>query len=281
MDEYQKLLYDAFIEEALDGISGLEERLLTLESSPDDLDLIDSIFRHVHNIKSSSLIVGYKEISDFAHHIENLLDLLRNGRLKVKKYLINLILSTVDVMKDMINALGTDTPFDFSRCRELVDQMDSLKENAEDRTMSLRTPDGLDDHKLSILIVEDEFTSRTMIQGLLREYGDCDIAVNGNEAVEAFSLAMKNNSLYDIIFLDLVMPGVDGLAVLKRLREYEAEYGADEGKKTKIVITTVVDEPKVIYSAYNDYGCTDYLIKPVTKGALVSLLVKYGYLRFG
>lgn len=56
---------------------------------------------------------------------------------------------------------------------------------------------------MRILIVDDNFTNRYLMDKILSKYGKCDIAVNGQEALEAFKLAMDEGSLYDLICLDL------------------------------------------------------------------------------
>jgi two-component system chemotaxis response regulator CheY len=71
---------------------------------------------------------------------------------------------------------------------------------------------------MRILIVEDDFGSRRLMQKLVSDYGQCDVVVDGEEAVEAFRLAWEENSPYDVIFLDIMLPKMDGQEALRRIR---------------------------------------------------------------
>ena len=71
------------------------------------------------------------------------------------------------------------------------------------------------------LIVEDDFTSRLLMQAILAPCGECHIAVNGREAIQAFRLARAQGRPYDLVCLDIMMPEMDGHAVLKVLRAAE------------------------------------------------------------
>ena len=78
---------------------------------------------------------------------------------------------------------------------------------------------------MRILIVEDEFITRKIVQSILSSYGECDIAVDGEEAVQAFTMAWESNKPYDLICMDILMPNKDGHQALKEIREKEAQRG--------------------------------------------------------
>ena len=71
---------------------------------------------------------------------------------------------------------------------------------------------------MKTLIAEDDFTSRLLLQAILSPYGECHIAVNGREALHAFNLAHEEGHPYDLVCLDIMMPELDGHAVLSALR---------------------------------------------------------------
>ena len=66
---------------------------------------------------------------------------------------------------------------------------------------------------LKILIVEDDFMVRQILRDILEPYGVVDIAVNGEEAVQAFRVAWRQNHPYDLICMDIMMPVMDGIAL--------------------------------------------------------------------
>jgi two-component system chemotaxis sensor kinase CheA len=99
-DQFRK----AFIEESIDLLSSLESRLLEMEESPEDHERISSVFRIMHTIKGSSAMFGFKEISEFTHHIENILDAVRKKTLKVSSELVDWTLKAGDHITALIEA---------------------------------------------------------------------------------------------------------------------------------------------------------------------------------
>jgi two-component system chemotaxis response regulator CheY len=73
---------------------------------------------------------------------------------------------------------------------------------------------------MKILVVEDDFTSRILLQRYLSSYGDCHIAINGKEAVGAFKDSLKENQPYDLICMDIIMPEMSGQEALKNYTRY-------------------------------------------------------------
>lgn len=126
---------------------------------------------------------------------------------------------------------------------------------------------------MKTLIVEDDFTSRLLMQKLLKSYGVSDIAVNGREAVEAARLAMEADEPYDLICLDIMMPEMDGQEALRQIRQQEEVRGINSSKGAKIIMTTALGDPKTVVSAFKGL-CDAYLTKPVEKAKLIDELRK-------
>ena len=78
---------------------------------------------------------------------------------------------------------------------------------------------------MKILLAEDDFASRKFMSNYLGKYGDCDITVDGEEAVDAFLMALEDGEPYDLICLDVMMPVLDGYQALKAIRDIEKERG--------------------------------------------------------
>ena len=129
---------------------------------------------------------------------------------------------------------------------------------------------------MHFLIVEDDFTSRRLMQKLLSPYGESDIAVNGREALTAFSTALQEKEPYALICLDVMMPEMDGQQVLKEIRRIEREAGLAPSREVKVIMTTGLDSPKDVVEAYYRGGCSGYLVKPIEKLKLVALLKEFG-----
>jgi two-component system, chemotaxis family, chemotaxis protein CheY len=112
------------------------------------------------------------------------------------------------------------------------------------------------------LIVEDDFTSRLLLQTFLARYGECHVAVNGTEAVEAFRLARQNGRGYDLICMDIMMPEKDGKAALSEIRALEEAGGTLSSSGVKVIMITALDDVKNVVDSFRAL-CDAYVFKPV------------------
>ncbi|MFP4068261.1 MAG: chemotaxis protein CheA, partial [Spirochaetaceae bacterium] len=98
MDKFR----ENFREEAYELLNALEASLLELEEDPENPDEISAVFRSMHTIKGSAAMFGFDHISEFAHELENMLELLRDGRIGVTDRLINLTLAARDHIRELL-----------------------------------------------------------------------------------------------------------------------------------------------------------------------------------
>ncbi|MGM0611030.1 MAG: response regulator [Thermodesulfobacteriota bacterium] len=125
---------------------------------------------------------------------------------------------------------------------------------------------------MKCLIVEDDFVSRKVLQKAMSPYAECHVAVDGQEAIDACELAWQENDPYQLILLDIMMPNVDGQEALKQIRALEKKQGIKEKDGAKIVMTTALDDPKNVVTAYYDGGANAYLTKPYDNEKLMHTL---------
>jgi len=121
---------------------------------------------------------------------------------------------------------------------------------------------------LNILIVEDDYAGRRLLQKILSPYGNCDTALEGEEALRAFRLAWEREQPYNLICLDIMMPKMDGQEFLKRLRAWEQKRGIPLGRGTKVIITTALDDGENVVGAFKS-GCEAHIVKPIDKNKLL------------
>jgi two-component system chemotaxis response regulator CheY len=121
------------------------------------------------------------------------------------------------------------------------------------------------------LIVEDDFTSRIVLQSFLSEHGECHIAVNGREAVVAFRAAQENAQAYDLICMDIMMPEVDGQTALREIRALEESAGTPSTKRVKIIMTSALNDMESVVRSLKG-SCDAYLVKPIHKKELLDHL---------
>ena len=128
---------------------------------------------------------------------------------------------------------------------------------------------------MKILIAEDDFTCRMIIQRLLEPYAQCDVVINGKEAVAAFNSGIAEGKPYDLILLDVMMPEMDGQKVVKKIRQIEEEdRGIIYPKGIKIIMTTYLDDTHNVMTAYKSL-CDAYLAKPITEEKLLASIREF------
>ena len=111
--------HEAFYEESFEAIGQMEEALLRLDAGTPDLELINTIFRVAHSMKGGAATFGFAQITSFTHTLETLLDELRGQRMKVTAALSDLLLRSVDVMREMLRAQQGKQPPDAQRVADL------------------------------------------------------------------------------------------------------------------------------------------------------------------
>lgn len=123
------------------------------------------------------------------------------------------------------------------------------------------------------LIVEDDLASRKFMHKFLSQYGECDITIDGIEAIDAFMIAHDLSNPYDLICLDIMMPKIDGIKVLKTIRAIEKHKGIKEEDCVKVIMVSALNETEVIFDAF-DAGSQAYATKPINTEKLLEVLMK-------
>ena len=125
--------HDAFFEESFEALDSMETALLKLDIGAPEPELINTIFRVAHSIKGGSATFGFSGIASFTHSCETLLDELRSGGMQVTTEISNLLLKTVDVMREMLRATQSKQPIDMQKTSDVqfdVEAMIAKKNNA-------------------------------------------------------------------------------------------------------------------------------------------------------
>ncbi len=124
---------------------------------------------------------------------------------------------------------------------------------------------------MKTLIVEDEFSSRWILQDVLNQYGSCFVTVNGLEGVAAFQSARNSGAPFDLILMDVMMAEMNGLDALKEIRRIEETEGISVGDGIKVVMITGLSNMSTVSQSYQIF-CDDYLVKPIDQARLINSL---------
>jgi two-component system chemotaxis sensor kinase CheA len=125
MDEFQEILQD-FLVEAFELVEKLDEDLVELESNPEDLELLNGIFRVAHTVKGASSFLNFDVLTHLTHHMEDVLNRARHGELKITPDIMDVILESVDLMKALLEKIrdtSSDDGIDVSACVARLDKI--------------------------------------------------------------------------------------------------------------------------------------------------------------
>ena len=121
------------------------------------------------------------------------------------------------------------------------------------------------------LIVDDELTTRMVLEDILSRYGDVQSCADGAEAVAACNRALDQDFPFDLICMDLTMPTMGGLEALKLIRASEEKHGRSRPTAAKVIITTASDDSGSIHKAFAEL-CDAYIVKPIDPADLMNLV---------
>jgi two-component system chemotaxis sensor kinase CheA len=111
--------HDAFFDESFEALDTMEAALLKLNVGAPDAETVNTIFRVAHSIKGGSATFGFAEVASFTHTCETMLDELRGNRMQVTRYITDLLLKSVDIMREMLRAVQHKTPIDAQRVADV------------------------------------------------------------------------------------------------------------------------------------------------------------------
>lgn len=130
---------------------------------------------------------------------------------------------------------------------------------------------------MRILVVEDDFVARKFISKVMSDHGEVDIAIDGQEGVNAFRNAINEGNRYELVCLDIMMPEMDGQEVLKNIRQIEYDNGIMGLKGAKIIMTTALKDVDNIAKAFREQA-EAYLVKPISIDDINKTLKNLGFL---
>ncbi len=129
---------------------------------------------------------------------------------------------------------------------------------------------------MRLLIVDDNQKNAKLLKAILSPYGECESVEDGKAAILAFEKAWNDWRPFSFIFLDIMMPEMDGEQVLAYIRETEQNKKINHHHCAKIIMVSAHSDQE-LFSRCVQRGCDDFIVKPFDKGIIIKKIIKHGF----
>lgn len=180
---------EVFIEESKDHLQAINDELLKLEAEPDNTSIVNEIFRSAHTLKGMAATMAFEDLASLTHEMENVLDLLRNSKLKITTEIMDVIFTCVDFIEKMVTN---------------IEQGGEGKENVSDVVFDLRK-------------IQDPSLTKTQ-QALIQAQNE--LAATAELVMDEFQISVINEALKFGNHLYQISVTLDEKCVMKAVRAY-------------------------------------------------------------
>ena len=229
----EELLKEWF-EEAYDLIDGIEQSLLVLESNTSDTEAIDALFRAAHTLKGGSATVQFSEISHFTHTMEDAMDEIRNGAVKVSSSIVDVLLCALDIIKEMVAARARGDVYSDN----IDDTLNELKKIAQHAVEASPA------EKVEITKTVNEEKEEVVSDGEIFEFGEYDlmeIKQSNTEHLPMWQVTVdfnEDNPMRTVGGIQVFTSLRDIGTVLKTVPDFDALYSDDFYPSVIYVVAT-------------------------------------------
>jgi two-component system chemotaxis response regulator CheY len=265
-------LHDGLAEEYLaecgDRLAAIETDLLAIEKGEkDEHELVNRIFHAVHSVGLAGLF-GLTAIRDLAHQMEAVLIPVRARKASLTPPRVSALLRATDRLRELVQNPDSSNQADSDEILAALANIEGIPPLWQEKYDWDGAEYEQEEHRLRVLLVEDDFASRLLLQTFLSRHGECHVAVNGKEAVEAFRASLERGQSYDLICMDIVMPEMDGREAVRQVRAVEEAHGVLPTAGAKIIMTTAMHDFSEVIQCFQDL-CDAYLTKPINLAKLL------------
>jgi len=259
-----------YVAECGQQLAIMEKSLLSLELGGAEVDpeIVDRLIGTARTVQAGAGRVGLTQVRDLAQCTGGALGRIRSDGLTPTPQRVTVLLDAIDTLRALVEDPGESPGVDTSA---VVAALAGAFAGHRQSGVACRGANW----RLRTLLVEDDFTSRLLLQTFLSRYGDCHIAVNGREAVEAFRIALEQSQPYHMICMDIMMPEMDGSEAVRQIRAREESAGILSTHGAKIIMTTAVCDFTKVRHSFRDL-CDAYLVKPIDLAQLLAHIKSYG-----
>ena len=174
---------EMFIEESKEHLQACSEHLLELEKNPEDLTIVGEIFRSAHTLKGMSATMGFEDLADLTHKMENVLDAIRNEKIKVTAEILDVVFESVEHLEEMVYDIadGGDGKRDVQSTVELLKRIES-GEAAPVNTAPVAQPVTQQNlstaSQLNLNLTYDDFEKTVLLESSEQEFNAYEISVS-------------------------------------------------------------------------------------------------------
>ncbi|MCW1360581.1 chemotaxis protein CheW [Campylobacter sp. CCS1377] len=179
MEDMQEILED-FLVEAFELVEQIDHDLVELETNPEDLELLNSIFRVAHTIKGSSSFLNFDVLTKLTHHMEDVLNKARHGELKITPDIMDVVLESVDRMKTLLNSIrdnGNDTAIGMD-IEPICTKLTAISEGNDNSSAEINSSENSD-------AISQPQTQETSASEQIKEEPEIDVNQLSDSEVEA------------------------------------------------------------------------------------------------
>lgn len=175
-----------FLEESMDNLQVLNDSLLQLEQDPEDIDKLNEIFRIAHTLKGMSATMGFNNIADLTHKMEDVLAEFREGSIKADQKVVTILFKCLDTLERMISNISEGVDEDVP-IEHIIEQLHSLTEQgemvqkAEKQELNEESLDKQSNEDIEMELQLDEYELNVIKQAKDRDYKAYEIHIFLNE----------------------------------------------------------------------------------------------------
>ena len=261
MDIDLKQYIGLFVEEAKEHLQSMNDALLNLEKDKDNLSHVNEIFRGSHTLKGMSGTMGFVNMSNLTHQMENVLDEVRNGRISLNEKIIDILFTCFDVLGDMVNyiaAYGQEKESDNS---ELIEELQKvIRENK---------PAEPDEQRVEEAVEFDNYVLNIIRKAKAEGLNGYKIQINLSpscmlKSARAFIIFNLLESVGNIVYSNPSADDIEDEIIEKMMGDQAIFSRAVRGRYPTLMVYKMTEKNEFRYAKPHDYYYTTW--EAINKG---------------